>query len=172
MEDYFALAHSFEEESKAMMGWFKLKKLAKLWWQDHCRQNYLDPNNATWDYISTQLSKSYQTCTYRIERLSEFLDCSQGKDTIDIFYQRFLKLLKYAPLGMSQEAKVARFVSKLNSPMDTCLQSLRLTTFQDVLDFGRPIEQEILKNGPKENRVQPRDNSKFNYGSCKRRDNN
>ena len=51
MEDYFALAHSFKE-NKAMMGQSKLKKLAKLWWQDHCRQNDLDPNNATWDYIN------------------------------------------------------------------------------------------------------------------------
>ncbi|WP_369009027.1 hypothetical protein, partial [Escherichia coli] len=77
-----------------------------------------------------------------MERLNEFLDCSQGRDALDVFYQRFLKLLKYAPAGMTQEAKVARFVSKLNPPLDTRLQSLRLSTFADVLDAGRPIEQE------------------------------
>ena len=119
MEDGFTLAHSLEE-NKAMMGWFKLKKSAKLWLQDHCQENDLDLH-ATWDYITTQLRKSCQTRTYCIKCLNEFLDCSQGKDTLDIFYQRFLKLLKYAPLGVSQEAKVADFVSKLNSPMDTHL---------------------------------------------------
>ncbi len=154
MGDYFDLAHS-SEENKAMMGRFKLEKSSKLWWQDHCRENGLDPGNATWDYIKTQLSKNYQSRTYCIERLNEFLDCSQGKDTLDIFYQRFLKLLKYAPAGMNQEAKVARFVSKLNSPMDTRLQSLRLTTFADVLDAGRPVEQEINKNGSKDSKPQP-----------------
>ena len=79
MEDYFDLAHSLEE-NKALMGRFKLEKSAKLWWQDHCRENALQPANTTWDYISTQLSKNYQSRTYRIECLNEFLDCSQGKD--------------------------------------------------------------------------------------------
>ena len=82
-----------------MMGRFKLEKSDLLWWQDHCRENALQPANVTWDYISTQLSKNYQSRTYRIERLIEFLDCLQGKDTLDVFYQRFLKLLKYAPAG-------------------------------------------------------------------------
>ena len=59
-----------------------------------------------------------------------------GKEALDVFYQKFLKLLKYAPLGMTQEAKVSRFISKLTSPLDTRLQALRITTFVDVLDVG------------------------------------
>ena len=101
------------------------------------------------------MSKNYQSRTYRIERLNEFLDCSQGKDTLDVFYQRFLELLKYAPTGMNQDAKVARFVSKLNPPMDTRLQSLRLTTFADVLDAGRPVEQEINRGTTKDTKPHP-----------------
>ena len=54
---------------------------------------------------------------------------------------------------MDQEAKVARFVSKLNPPLDTRLQSLRLTTFADVLDAGRPIEQEIAKLTKKDDKA-------------------
>ena len=54
---------------------------------------------------------------------------------------------------MTQEVKVARFVSKLNSPLNTHLQALRLTTFADVLDVGRLIEQEV--NNP---RTQNREN--------------
>ena len=135
-----------------MMGCFKLEKSAKLWWQDHCRETGINPNNATWEYISTQLSKNYQSRTYKIERLNEFLDCMQSKDTLEKFYQRFLKLLKYAPPGMTQEEKVARFVSKLNPPMNTRLQALRLTTFADVLDSGRPVEEEVAKPSTKETR--------------------
>ena len=48
MDNYFALSHSLEQ-NKVMMGWFKLEKLAKLWWQDHCQENNLDPRNATWE---------------------------------------------------------------------------------------------------------------------------
>ena len=51
---------------------------------------------------------------------------------------------------MMQEVKVACFMSKLNLPLNTTLQALRLTTFANVLDAGRPIEQEV--NNP---RVQP-----------------
>ena len=154
MEEYFGLAHS-SEQNKAMMGRFKLEKSAKLWWKDHCKENALDPDNVTWDYLSTQLAKNYQTRTYRIDKLNEFLDSIQGKDSLDLFYQRFLKQLKYAPIGMNQEAKVARFVSKLNPPLDTRLQSLRITTFRDVLDAGRPVEQEIAKLALKDVKTPP-----------------
>ena len=54
---------------------------------------------------------------------------------------------------MTQEVKVARFVSKLNSPLNTRLQALRLTTFADVLDARQTIEQEV--NNP---RMQNREN--------------
>ena len=93
--------------------------------------------------------------TYKIKRLNEFLDCSQGKDMLDAFYQKFLKTLKYAPQGMMEDTKVARFSSKLNSPLDTRLQSLRLTMFAELLDAGTPIEQELKQihpNPPKESR--------------------
>ena len=127
-----------------MMGRFKLEKSAKLWWKDHCKENVINPTETTWDYLQVQLCKNYQTRSYRIDRLNEFLDCFQGGDTLDVFYQRFLKLLRYAPEGMNQDAKVARFISKLNPPLDTRLQSLRLYTFADALESGRPIEQEVM----------------------------
>ena len=85
MDDYFDLAHS-SNKNKAMMGRFKLEKSARLWWQGHCRQNGIDVATVTWDYIKDQLQINYQSRTYRIERLNEFLDCSQGKDTLDAFY--------------------------------------------------------------------------------------
>ena len=50
-EDYFALAHSNEENKAMMVGRFKHKNSAKLWWQDHCRENHIDPGNATWEYM-------------------------------------------------------------------------------------------------------------------------
>ena len=84
MEDYFNLAHS-SEENKAMMGRFKLEKSAKLWWKDHCKERAIDPANVSWDYLSTQLSKSYQTRTYRIDKINEFLDSVKRGDTLDIF---------------------------------------------------------------------------------------
>ena len=90
--------------------------------------------------------------------MNEFLDYSQGKDTLEAYYQRFLKLLKYAPQDMNQEVKMARFVSKLNAPLNTRLQSLRLTTFADVLDAGCPIEQEVNSNKAPPRNNAPREN--------------
>ena len=54
MDYYFELAHS-SERNKAMMGRFKLEKVAKLWWQGHCRQEAMDVANVTWQYIKDQL---------------------------------------------------------------------------------------------------------------------
>ena len=51
---------------------------------------------------------------------------------------------------MNQQAKVARFVSRLTSPLKECLQAFRLTTFADILDTGKPIEQELI-NAKKKN---------------------
>ena len=79
---------------------------------------------------------------------------SRGKDKLETYYQQFLKLLKYAPQDMMQEVKVAHFVSKLNSPLNTRLQVLRLTTFANVLDVGWPIEQEVISS-----RVPSQDNT-------------
>ena len=61
-----------------------------------------------------------------------------------------------------------RSVSKLNPPMDTCLQSLKLTTFANVLDAGRPIEQEVSKNLAKDGKPQPKDTSNCDQIVCKR----
>ena len=56
-----------------------------------------------------------------------------------------MTLLKYAPQGMTQEVKVAHFITGLNPPMDTRMQVLQLTTFVDVLEVGKPLEQEIVQ---------------------------
>ena len=43
--------------------------------------------------------------------------------------------------------------------MDTRLQPLRLTTFADVLDAGRPVEQEVNRSTSKDSKPsQPKDN--------------
>ena len=54
MDDYYDLAHSLEE-NRAVMGWFKLEKSAKLWWQDHWRENNLEATKISWEYLRTQL---------------------------------------------------------------------------------------------------------------------
>ena len=142
MEEYFDLAQS-TAENKGTMARFKLEKTAKLWWKDHCKENHINPSHATWEYIKLHLTKNYQNKTYHSERLKEFLDCTQDNLDLEGYYQHVLTLVKYAPPSMNQEEKVARFVSRLNSPLKERLQSLRLTRFADVLDAGKPIEQEL-----------------------------
>ena len=67
---------------------------------------------------------------------------------------------------MTQDAKVARFVSKLTSPLDTPLQALKLTTCADVLDAGRPVEQEIAKCS-KDTKPQSKENPNRNSSNYK-----
>ena len=71
---------------------------------------------------------------------------------------------------MTQEEKVACFVSKLNPRMNTRLQALRLTTFADVLDSGRPIKEEVAKPTSKESKPQqPKENPKSETPTRKRK---
>ncbi|MCO5560562.1 hypothetical protein L7F22_014177 [Adiantum nelumboides] len=145
MDDY--LPQSFIE-NRSLICHFKLEKTAKRWWQDHCTEGGIDPNTTTWSYIKEQLKQNYQTKTYHSERVDEFLDCTQHNKTLEEYYQHFLKLVKYAPPGMTQELKVAQFVSGLHSPLKEGLHAFWHTTFADVMDAGKPIEQE-KGNAPK-----------------------
>ena len=142
MDEYFDLAQS-TEENKGIMARFKLEKTAKRWWKDHCQENSIDPANTAWPYLKSQLIKNYQNKTYHSEKMNDFLDSTQGSKELEAYYQHFLTLVKYAPQGMTQEVKVARFVSGLRSPLKERLQALRLTTFTDVLEAGKPIEREL-----------------------------
>ena len=148
MDDYFDLAQS-TDANKGIIARFKLEKTAKRWWRDHCQEHELDPANTTWVYLKTQLIKNYQNKTYHSEKMNDFLDSTQGSMDIETYYQHFLILVKYAPAGMTQEVKVARFVSGLQSPLKQRLQALRLTTFTDVLEAGKPIERELNTAGNK-----------------------
>ena len=159
MDEYFDLAHS-TPENKGTMARFKLEKTAKLWWKDHCKENHIEPSHATWEYIKVQLTRNYQNKTYHSERLNEFLDCTQGNLDLEGYYQLILTLVKYAPPSMNQEEKVARFVSRLNSPLKERLQLLRLTHFADVLDAGKPIEKELNQGKRKAEPAPSRDNKR------------
>lgn len=107
MEDFFDLAHCLEA-NKSMMGRFKPKKSAKLWWQDHCRENALHPMNATWEYTKMQLCKNYQARTIELRGSTSFCIVYKRR-TLLMFFINFLKILNYAPPGTTQEAKVAIF---------------------------------------------------------------
>ena len=142
MDDYFDLAQS-TEANKGIIARFKLEKTAKRWWRDHCQENLINSSTTTWEYLKSQLIKNYQNKTFHSEKMNDFLDSTQGSMDIEAYYQHFLTLVKYAPAGMTQEVKGARFVSGLQSPLKERLQALRLTTFTDVLEAGKPIEKEL-----------------------------
>ena len=120
-----------------------MEKTAKRWWKDHCQENRVENVQITWPYIKAELIKNYQNKTYHSERMNEFLDSNQGTMDLEAYYQHFLTLVKYAPTGMTQEVKVARFLSGLHSPLKERLQVLRLTTFTDVMEAGKPAEKEV-----------------------------
>ena len=75
--------------------------------------------------------------------MNDFFDSTQGSLDIEAYYQKFLALIKYAPAGMTQEVKFACFVSGLQSLLKERLQALRLMTFTDVLEVGKPIEKKL-----------------------------
>lgn len=59
-----------------------------------------------------------------VQKINKFLDCNQGDHDLEGYYHNLVILLKKALVGMNQEIKVAWFISDLNHPLNTCLQSL------------------------------------------------
>ena len=72
--------------------------------------------------------------------MNELIGYTYGSQDLEWYCQQFLTLLKYAPPRMNQEVKVAQFITGLNPPLNTWLQSQRFTTFANVFEARKPID--------------------------------
>ena len=105
MEDYFALAE-YNTLAQGIMGRAKLDGSAKLWWKLHCQAQGRAENSMGWNELKDSLKERYLPLNYSTSKMNEFLSCVRNGQTVDIYYEDFVKLSRHAPL-MTEEQKLS-----------------------------------------------------------------
>ena len=97
MEDYFAIVR-YNLVAQGIMGKAKLTSSAKLWWKLNCQSQGVAEVTQHWNELKTRLKEQYYPLNFEILKMNEFLACSQKGCTMDLYYEEFVKLPRYAPL--------------------------------------------------------------------------
>ena len=101
MEDYFALA-KYNAVAQGIMGKAKLSGSAKLCWKLNCQLRGVDEATQHWQELKAKLKEWYYPLNYETFKMNEFLSYNQKRHTIELYYEEFIKLSRYAPL-MTEE---------------------------------------------------------------------
>ena len=78
--------------------------------------------------------------------MNEFLSCNQKGRTIELYYEEFVKLSRYAPL-MTEEQKLSRFILGLGMDLSNEVDALRPTNLADALIRAKAKLSSKTKSG-------------------------
>ena len=115
MEDYFALAE-YNVLAQGIMGRAKLEGSAKLWWKLHCHIQGRSENSMGWEELKQSLKERYLPLNYSTSKMNEFLSSVRRGQTVDVYYEEFVKLSRHASL-MTEEQKLSRFIIGLEGQL-------------------------------------------------------
>ena len=130
MEDYFALA-KYNPIAQGIMGKAKFTGSAKLWWKLNCQSRGVDEATQHWQELKAKLQERYYPLNYETLKMNGFLSCSQKGHTIELYYEDFVKLSRYAPL-MTEEQKLSRFILGLGMDLSNEVDALQPTKLADA----------------------------------------
>ena len=108
MGHYFALA-KYNAVAQGIMEKSKLLGSAKPWWKLNCQSRGVDEATQHWQELKAKFKEWYYPLNYKIPKKNEFLVCNQKGHTIELYYEEFVKLSRYAPF-MTKEQKLSRFI--------------------------------------------------------------
>ena len=97
MENYFVLA-KYNTVAQGIMGKAKIFGSAKLLWKLNCQLWGVDEATQHLEELKAKLKEQYYPLNYETLKMNEFLSCSQKGRTIELYYEEFVKLSRYAPL--------------------------------------------------------------------------
>ena len=98
------------------MGKAKLSGSAKLWWKLNCQSWGVDDATQPWQELKATLKERYYPLNYETLKMNEFLSCNQKGRTIELYYEEFIKLSRYAPL-ITKAQKLSRFILGLGEEL-------------------------------------------------------
>ena len=85
-----------------------------------------------WEELKQSLKERYLPLNYSISKMNEFLSSVRRGQTIDVYYEEFVKLSRHAPL-MTKEQKLSRFIIGLEGQLAEEVNALRPVSLADAL---------------------------------------
>ena len=143
MDDYFSLAE-YNFIAQGIMSRAKLTGSAKVWWKLNCQSRGVAEVTQSWEELQLRLKERYWPLNYATTKMNEFLACTRRGRAIDIYYEDFVRLSRYAPL-ISEDQKLSRFVLGLEGKLADEVEALRPTSLADALIRAKPKLCSLLK---------------------------
>ena len=131
MDDYFALVE-YNALAQGIMGRAKLEGPAKLWWKLHCQSQGKAENSVGWEDLKKCLKERYLPLNFSTDKMNEFLSYVRKGPAIDVYYEDFVKLSRYAPL-MTEEQNLSKFILGLEGQLAEEVNALRPNSLADAL---------------------------------------
>ena len=85
-----------------------------------------------WEELKQSLKERYLPLNYSISKMNKFLSSVRRGQTIDVYYEEFVKLSRHAPL-MTEEQKLSRFIIGLEGQLAEEVNALRPVSLADAL---------------------------------------
>ena len=89
-------------------------------------------NSVGWEELKKILKERYLPLNYSTVKMNDFLSCVQRGSAIDVYYEKFVKLSRHAPL-MTEEQKLSIFILGLEGQLAEEVNSLRPVSLVDAL---------------------------------------
>ena len=97
----------------------------------------------TWQRFKKKFNDRFFPASVRKQKAREFLNLVQGGMTMEQYARRFIELGRFAPhLIATEEMRAERFQEGLRPDIRRMVVSLRISTFQGLVDVATLVERE------------------------------
>ena len=117
MDDYSAKLANYNSTAQGIMGRAKFEGSAKLWWKLHYQTEGKPKKSIGWMELKKSPKEQYLPLNYNIVEMNKFLYCVKRGQSINNFYEEFVKLSRHAPLLM-KEKKLRKFMIGLEEQLE------------------------------------------------------
>ncbi|OMO55593.1 reverse transcriptase [Corchorus capsularis] len=147
-------AQAVSDEQKIPFASYQLKGAASDWWQSV--ENLLE-KPILWDVFKREYYKKYFPNSVRLQMQGEFYSLKQGSRTVSGYEMEFSRLMRFAPDSFKNDdvAKAQRFLFGLNPRLQHEVKSFELTTYSDVVNKAKLLEEGHELIATSENKKRP-----------------
>jgi hypothetical protein len=115
------------------MAVFQLKGSSLLWWKMLLPQLNMVIEDVTWELFEEWFRERYLSKEFIEHQLNEFNALRKGGRMVPKYEDKFMELLRYAPLMNMEKLKVNKFVFGLNFNIRAKVRILMPQTLHDVV---------------------------------------
>ena len=129
---------------------------ATQWWK--MQLDDLGNRNPTWQEFENMFLNYYVPEDYRLGKVNDFFELSQGNMSVAEYQAKFVSLSRYAPEVVADpRARTAKFIRGLRPRLREALAPMLLTDFAAAAAAARNTETEIARNQGRHKESENRD---------------